>query len=142
MCTVELEGTKGLKGTRRSQRSGWGVEKGIVEAELSGSGGGLVLLIQGLFHYLNEQNSLLDELVGLKVQEVYGGWLETEDEKTDEDDDVEVSRLEVMGLGEESVEVKKVGAKVATELESSESGEEESDNDMEVYSDSKKHCNV
>ena len=127
-CMVESEGTKGLEGTRRFQRSGRGVEKGVVEAGPSGSGGELTL-IQSLFHCLNEQNSLLNELVGLKEQEVYGGWSEMEDKETDEDEDVEVSGSEVMGLGEESAEVRKVGAEVAKGLES---GEEESNDNMEV----------
>ena len=73
--------------------------------------------------------------MGLKEQGVYGGWLEMKDEEMDEDEDMEVSGLEVTELGEVSVKVKKVGAKVVMEsesLESSESGEEESDNDMEV----------
>ena len=128
-CMVESEGAKGLEGTRRSQRSGWGAEKGVVEVGPSGSGGELTLLIQSLFHRLNEQNSLLNELVGLKEREVYGGWLEMEDKETDEDEDVEVSGSEVMGLGEESAEVRKVGAEVAKGLES---GEEESNDNMEV----------
>ena len=58
-----------------------------------------------------------------------------EDEDTDEDEDVEVSGLEVMGLGEESAEVRKVGAEVVKGSESSgslESREEKSDDDMEV----------
>ena len=128
VCMVELEGTKGLEGTRRSQQSGQSVEKGVAEAGLSGSGGKLMLLIHGLFCCLNEQNLLLDELVGLKEQEVYGGWSEMEDKETDEDKDVEVSGLEVMELGEESAEVRKVGAEVMKELES----REESNSDMEV----------
>ena len=53
---VDLEGTKGLEGTRRSQRSGRGVEKGVAEAGPPGSGGKLILLIWGLFHHLDEQN--------------------------------------------------------------------------------------
>ena len=132
---VDLEGTKGSEGTRRSQRSGRGVEKGVAEAGLPGSGGKLTLLIWGLFHHLDKQNSLLDKLVGLKEQEVYGGWLKTEDKEMDKDEDVEVSRLEVTGLGEESAEVRKVGVGVVKGLESpgsSESGEEESNNNMEV----------
>ena len=68
---VELKGTKRSEGTRRSQRSRWGTEKGIVEVGPSGSGGELALLIWGLFCCLDEQNSLLDKLVGLKEQEVY-----------------------------------------------------------------------
>ena len=66
MCMVESEGAKWLEGTRRSQRSGQSVEKGVVEARLSGSGGKLTLLIHGLFCCLDKQNLLLDELVGLK----------------------------------------------------------------------------
>ena len=135
VCMVELEGTKGLEGTRRSQQSGQSVEKGVAEAGLSGSGGKLMLLIHGLFCCLDEQNLLLDELVGLKEQEVYGGWLKTEDKEMDKDEDVEVSRLEVTGLGEESAEVRKVGVGVVKGLESSgslESEEQESNDNMEV----------
>ena len=53
----------------------------------------------------------------------------------DEDKDAEVSGLEVTGLGEESAEARKVEAKVVMELESLgslESGEDKSNNDMEV----------
>ena len=70
VCMVELEGAKGLEGTRRFQRLGWGMEKGVVETGPSGSGGELALLIWGLFCCLNEQNLLLGELVGLKEWEV------------------------------------------------------------------------
>ena len=70
VCMVELEGAKGLEGTRRSQRSGQDMEKGVAEAEPSGSGGELMLLIWGLFCCLDEQNLLLDKLVGLKEWEV------------------------------------------------------------------------
>ena len=132
---VDLESTKGLEGTRRSQRSGRGMEKGVAEAGPSGSGGELALLIWGLFHRIDKQNSLLDKLVGLKEQEVYGGWLKTEDKEMDKDEDVEVSRLEVTGLGEESAEVRKVGVGVVKGLESSgslESEEQESNDNMEV----------
>ena len=52
-----------------------------------------------------------------------------EDKETDEDEDAEVSVLEVMGLGEEGAEVRKVGAEV---VKGSESGEEESNDNMEV----------
>ena len=45
MCMVESEGAKWLEGTRRSQRSGQSVEKGVVEVGPSGSGGELGLLI-------------------------------------------------------------------------------------------------
>ena len=45
VCMVELEGAKGLEGTRRSQRSGQGMEKGVAEVEPFGSGGELMLLI-------------------------------------------------------------------------------------------------
>ena len=51
-----------------------------------------------------------------------------EDKETDENEDVEVSGLEVMELEEESAEVRKVGAEVMKELES----REESNSDMEV----------
>ena len=70
VCMVELEGAKGLEGTRRFQRLGWGMEKGVAETGPSGSGGELALLIWGLFCCLNEQNLLLGELVGLKEWEV------------------------------------------------------------------------
>ena len=70
VCMVELEGAKGLEGTRRSQRSGQGMEKGVAEVEPFGSGGELMLLIWGLFCCFDEQNLLLDELVGLKEWEV------------------------------------------------------------------------
>ena len=52
-----------------------------------------------------------------------------EDEEMDKDEDAEVSGLEVRGLEEENVEVRKVGAEVAKGLES---GEEESNDNMEV----------
>ena len=101
-CMVELKGAKGSEGMRRSQRLGQSVEKGVAGEGLSGS----------LFHHLDEQNSLLDGLVGLKEWEIYGGWLGMDEEETDEDGDVEVGGLEVMELEEVSVEVRKVRAEV------------------------------